>query len=213
MPTRIKITKRKRTYEFVVPVDFARDLGLKTGQSMAMCVDDDPHVGNKICAVPLQEGKPPLYECEIRVLRQTSKYGMSLTIPPNVMKEMELKQGDYLLIRIGNYKGLKFFMLKPDRPTKEILLQDNEDGTTTVNEYGIKPDGSMDTSKPVQKGIVPTELADKVAEQHKTDPESVPEDIFEFKMIRFSVPDNYAGERFLTKEDVQKDKDHKKINS
>ena len=211
--TRVKITKKKKTYEFIVPVDFVREAGLKVGQNMAVYADDDPHVGNKICAIPLQKGESQAYKCEIRTLRQTGKYGMFLTIPTKVMAEMELKQGDFLLIRIGNYNGLKVLMLKPDRPINEILLQDNEDGTTTVNEYGIKPDGNMDTSKPVQKAIIPTEDAQKITKRYETDPESVPEDIFQFEMIKFSVPDNYTGKKFLTLEDIQKDKDHKKFNS
>ena len=213
VPTRVKITKRKKTYEFVVPVDFARNIGIKVGQRMAVYADDDPHVIKKICAVPLQEDESSSYECEIRVLRQTSKYGMSLTIPTNVMAEMELERGDFLLIRVGEYKGLKFFMLKPDRPINEVVLQDNGDGTTTVNEYGLKPDGSRDTSRPVQKAIIPTEKAQKIIKQYEENPESVPEDVFQFKMIKFGVPDNYAGEKFLTLEDIQKDKDHKKFKS
>ena len=208
--TRIKISKKKKTYEFMVPANFAREIGLNIGQSMAIYVDDDPVIGNKICAVPLQEGESPSYKCEIRILRRTGKYGMSLTIPTKVMAEMELNKGDYLLIKIGEDKGWKYFMLKPDRPTSEILTQDNDDGTTTVNKYRLKPDGSRDTNMPVENGRVPTKTAEKVVKMHETEPESVPDDVVEFEMIEFKVPENYAGERFLTRDDVQKDKDRKK---
>ena len=209
--TRVKITKKKKTHEFAVPANFARALDLKAGQKMAIYTSDDPHIGRMICAILLPEGgSGPLYERETRVLRQTGKYGMYLTIPTKVMAEMELNQGDYLFIKTGEDKGWKYFMLKPDRPTKEILLQDNEDGTTTVNKYRLKPDGSRDMNIPVEKGIVPTKTAEKVVKMHETDPESVPDDVVEFEMIEFKVPENYAGERFLTRDDVQKDKDHKK---
>ena len=207
---RVKITKVKKSYEFVVPAKFARALDLKAGQSMAIYIHDDPVIGNKICAIPLQEGESPSYKCEIRILRRTGKYGMYLTIPAKVMVEMELNRGDYLFIRTGEDKGWKYFMLKPDRPTKEILLQDNEDGTTTVNKYRLKPDGSRDMNIPVEKGIVSTKTAEKVVKMHETEPESVPDDVVEFEMIEFKVPENYAGEKFLTLEDVQKDKDRKK---
>ena len=209
--TRVKITKNKKTDEFAVPAKFARALDLKAGQKMAIYTSDDPHIGRMICAILLPEGgSGPLYERETRVLRQTGKYGMYLTIPTKVMAEMELNRGDYLFIKTGEDKGWKYFMLKPDRPTKEILLQDNEDGTTTVNKYKLKPDGSRDMNIPVEKGIVPTKTAEKVVKMHETDPESVPDDVVEFEMIEFKVPENYAGERFLTRDDVQKDKDRKK---
>lgn len=209
--TRVKITKKKKTDEFAVPAKFARALDLKAGQKMAIYTSDDPHIGRMICAILLPEGgSGPLYERETRVLRQTGKYGMYLTIPTKVMAEMELNRGDYLFIKTGEDKGWKYFMLKPDRPTKEILLQDNEDGTTTVNKYKLKPDGSRDMNIPVEKGIVPTKTAEKVVKMHETDPESVPDDVVEFEMIEFKVPENYAGERFLTRDDVQKDKDRKK---
>ena len=212
--TRVKITKKKKTYEFMVPVNFARAFDLKAGQSMAIYTSDDPHIDRIICAILLPEGgSGPLYEREIRIVRQTSKYNMSLTIPAKVMTEMALNQGDYLFIRTGEDKGWKYFMLKPDRPTKEILLQDNKDGTTTVNKYRLKPDGSRDMNIPVEKEIVSTETAEKVVKMHETDPESVPDDVVEFEMIEFKVPENYAGEKFLTLEDVQEDEDHKKFNS
>ena len=63
---------------------------------------------------------------------------------------------------------------------------------------------------PVEKGIVSTKTAEKVVKMHETEPESVPDDVVEFEMIEFKVPENYAGERFLTRDDVQKDKDRKK---
>ena len=212
--TRVKITKKKKSYEFAVPAKFARTFDLKAGQKMAIYTSDDPHIDRMICAILLPEGgSGPLYEREIRIVRQTDKYAMSLTIPTKVMAEMALNQGDYLFIKTGEDKGWKYFMLKPDRPTSEILTQDNEDGTTTVNKYRLKPDGSRDMNIPVEKGIVSTKTAEKVVKMHETDPESVPDDVVEFEMIEFKVPENYAGERFLTRDDVQKDKDRKKINS
>ena len=39
--TRVKISKTKNTYEFIVPVDFAREIGLNVGQNMAIYVDDE----------------------------------------------------------------------------------------------------------------------------------------------------------------------------
>ena len=168
---RVKITKKKKTYEFAVPANFARALDLKAGQKMAIYTSDDPHIGRIICAILLPEGgSGPLYEREIRIVRDTGKYAMLLTIPAKVMAEMELNQGDYLFIKTGEDKGWKYFMLKPDRPTSEILTQDNEDGTTTVNKYKLKPDGSRDTNMPVEKGIVPTKTAEKVVKMHETDP-------------------------------------------
>ena len=168
---KVKITKKKKTYEFAVPAKFARALDLKAGQSMAIYVDDNTDIDRKICVVLLPEGgSGSLYERETRIVRQAGRYAMLLTIPAKVMAEMELNKGDYLFIRIGEEKGWKYFMLKPDRPTSEILTQDNEDGTTTVNKYKLKPDGSRDMNMPVEKGIVSTETAEKVVKMHETDP-------------------------------------------
>ncbi len=206
---RAKISKLKHTFLITIPTDKVQRLDLKAKQRMAVYSDD--YSEKKIYAVPLGEDQPdPPYECSIRTLGTSTKYSLTLSIPTKIMKDMELEQGDYLLVRTGTEHGFKFLVFKPDRPDTETLIHHNEDGTSTVNKTSLKPDGTPDTSKAVVKETVQREVADKLVENIEAGGKNVAK-IFEFSNIDLFVPDDYEGEKFLTSDDIKKDTEHKKL--
>ena len=206
---RAKISKLKHTFLITIPTVAVQHLGLKAKQRMAVYADD--YSEKKIYAIPLMANQPdPPYECSVRTLAATSKYSLTLSIPTKIMNEFVLDTGDYLLIRSCTQNDFTFLVFKPDRPDSETRIYHNDDGTSTVNKVSLKPDGSPDTDKPTIKETIPTEDAEKLVENVETGRGNAT-DVFEYSNIELFVPDDYAGEHFMTSDDIKKDAEHKKF--
>ena len=205
---KLKIVKDKKTFSITIP-NVTQKLGLKARQRMAVYSDD--YSEKKIYAIPLMENQPdPTYECHIRQLNARGKYSLALSIPPSIMKEFLLNQGDNLIVRTCVQDGFTFLVFKPDRPHSETRIYHNKDGTSTVNKSSLNPDGSPDTDKPTFKETVPTKTANKMIKNMEAGGKNVPK-IFEYLPIGLFVPEDYKGEKFLTSDDIKKDAEHKKL--
>ena len=205
---KLKIVKEKKTFLITIP-NATQKLGLKAKQRMAVYSDD--YSEKKMYAIPLMENQPdPTYECHIRKLNARGKYSLTLSIPPKIMNEFLLEEGDYLLVRTSVQDGFTFLVFKPDKPNSETRIFHNDDGTSTINKSSLNLDGSVDVNKPIFKETVPTGTANKMIKNIEAGGKNVPK-IFEYSNIDLFVPDNYEGENFLTSDDIKKDAEHKKL--
>ena len=195
--TKVNIMKNTQICEIIVPEKIVHELNLHHGQRMAMYWWHSQSNAQKLHVVPLEKNESdPILECNIRVVTAADKYNTTMTIPTKIMKGLNLKSGDYMLIGIENTGVSLYVMLQPDRPITDIT-QDNDDGTTTVNICSIKPDGSMDTNRPVQKRTLATKVAKSIVEKFKLDDENTHK-IYKVPNKKLFVPDDYNGDDILS---------------
>ena len=167
--TKVKIMKNKQICEIIVPEKIVRELNLHQVQRMVMYWSYYESNAQKIRVIPLEKNESnPTCEGNIRIVTAADKSSMTLIIPTKIMKELNLEPGDYILIGVENTGVLLCVGLKPDRPIMETI-QANNDGTTTVNTYRLKPDDSMDADSPVVRETVPTDTANEMIKKIETE--------------------------------------------
>ena len=168
--TKVNIMKNTQICEIIVPEKIVHELNLHHGQRMAMYWWHSQSNAQKLHVVPLEKNESdPILACNIRIVTAADKYNTTMTIPTKIMKGLNLKSGDYMLIGIENTGVSLYVMLQPDKPIADITRV-NDDGTTTVTQYSMKPDGSRDMNISVENETIPTKTAEKVVKMHETDP-------------------------------------------
>ena len=210
----VKMFKIKHTISFNMPPEIIRRLNLTIGQTMNVYLMKGVDSFEKIYVIPIPKNTSYTMYGISRILTKNGKYSMALSIPAGIVKNLDLKEGELVPIRLGQHAdGTVLIVLRPDRPTKETIIQHNDDGTANVRMTHVQSDGSPDTDKPITKETISKKDADKLKKVLKENPESIPGDVFEYTNVDMSVPENYDGEEFLTDEDVQSDEDQEKIST
>ena len=210
----VKVFKIKHTMYFNMPPEITRRFNLTAGQTMSVYVTRGIDTFDKICMIPTGKDQQESIHGIKRTLMKAGKYSISMSIPSGIVKNLNLNEGEQIPIRLGQHAdGTTLIVLRPDRPTKETIIQHNDDGTANVRVTHVQSDGNPDTDKPITKETISKKDADKLKKVLKENPESIPGDVFEYTNVDMSVPENYDGEEFLTDEDVQSDEDQEKIST